>query len=62
MHEEFVPSAALRGRFAAGVVRRVGSLPLAAKRLRDFVRGRMSGSERQVGGLFESLVAEAFNG
>jgi len=28
--------------------------------LRDFVRGQMGESERQVEGLFESLLAEAF--
>jgi hypothetical protein len=46
-------------------VARVESLPLAAKRLRDFVRGRISAFEprestRQVEGLFESLLSEAF--
>jgi hypothetical protein len=52
----------------AGVVARVESLPLAAKRLGDDVRGRMppsgmiSEGERQVDGLFESLLAESFGG
>jgi hypothetical protein len=46
----------------AGVVARVESLPLAAKRLGDFVRGRMSESARQVDGLFESLLSESFGG
>ena len=41
MQEEFVPSALVRGCFAAGVVARVESL-------------------RQVEGLFECLLAEAF--
>jgi hypothetical protein len=45
----------------AGLVVRVESLPLAAKRLGDFVRGRMGESTRQVEGLFESLLAEAFS-
>jgi len=57
-----------------GVVSRVESLPLATKRLGDFVRGRMPPSgmisegdvspsgERQVEGLFESLLAESFGG
>jgi len=59
--------------FSMNEMARVESLPLAAKRLGDFVRGRNSipfgGSafepcegERQVEGLFESLLAEAFNG
>ena len=45
-----------------GVVARVESLPLAS--LGDFVRGRMGASQsaRQVEGLFESLLAEAFDG
>ena len=43
----------------AGVAARVESLPLAL--LGDFVRGRMSEGERQVEGLFESLLAEAFS-
>lgn len=73
MQEEFVPSATLRGS-ATGVVRRVESLPLAAKRLGDFVRGRNSAFEpreaemqapcracRDIEGLFESLLAEAFS-
>ena len=43
----------------------VESLPLATLALtgcsaRDFVRGRMSEAERQVEGLFESLLVEAF--
>jgi len=42
----------------AGVVARVESLPLAS--LGDFVRGRMSEAGRQVNGLFERLLAEAF--
>lgn len=48
----------------AGVVARVKSLPLAA--LGDFVRGRMppsgmiSEGERQVEGLFESLLSQSF--
>jgi hypothetical protein len=46
----------------AGVVARVESLPLAAKRLGDFVRGMMSEGERQVEGLFESLLAQSFDG
>jgi len=41
-----------------GVVARVESLPLAS--LGDYVRGRMGESTRQVEGLFESLLAEAF--
>ena len=47
----------------AGVVARVESLPLAAKPLGDFVRGRMGASQstRQVEGLFESLLAEAYS-
>ncbi len=45
----------------AGVVVRLESLPLAAKRLGDFVRGRMSEAERQVEGLFESLLAQSFD-
>jgi hypothetical protein len=68
MQEEFVSFATLRGRFAAGVVARrrtelvevVESLPLAAKRLGDFVRGRMGESERQVDGLFQSLLSQSF--
>jgi hypothetical protein len=36
----------------------VESLPLAT--LGDFVRGRMGESERQVEGLFESLLVEVF--
>jgi hypothetical protein len=47
--EEFAPCASLRGRYAAGVVRQVESL-----------RGRMGESERQIEGLFESLLAESF--
>jgi hypothetical protein len=43
----------------AGVVARVEPLPLAS--LGDFVRGRMGESTRQVEGLFESLLAEAFS-
>jgi hypothetical protein len=42
----------------AGVVARVESLPLAV--LGDFVRRRMGESTRQVDGLFESMLAEAF--
>ena len=42
----------------AGVVARVESLPLVS--LGDFVRGKMGESERQVEGLFESLLAESF--
>jgi hypothetical protein len=49
--EEFVPCAALRGCFATGVVARVESL-----------RGRMGESERQIDGLFESLLSESFGG
>jgi hypothetical protein len=45
-----------------GVVARVESLPLAAKRLGDFVRGRMGESTRQVEGLFESLLSQNFDG
>ena len=48
LQEEFVPCAALRGS-STGVVARVESL-----------RGRMGESERQVEGLFESLLAEVF--
>ena len=44
----------------AGVVARVESLPLAS--LGDFVRGRMGESARQVEGLFESLLAQSFDG
>ena len=43
----------------AGVVARVESLPLVS--LGDFVRGRMGESTRQMEGLFESLLAEAFS-
>ena len=50
MQEEFVPSATLRGS-STGVVARVESL-----------RGRMGESTRQVEGLFESLLQEAFHG
>jgi hypothetical protein len=54
----------------AGVVAWVESLPLAAKRLGDFVRGQMGESERRVAWLstegdaarFESLLAESFGG
>jgi hypothetical protein len=54
----------------AGVVAtegRVESLQLALLALtgcfaRDFVRGRMSESERQVEGLFESVLNESFGG
>ena len=53
--------------FAGVVARRrtelvevVESLPLAAKRLGDFVRGRMGESERQVDGLFQSLLSQSF--
>jgi hypothetical protein len=51
----------------AGVVTRVESLPLAAKRLGGFVRGRISAFEpresaRQVEGPFESLLSESFGG
>ena len=49
MQEEFVPSALVRGCFAAGVVARVEGL-----------RGRMSEAGRQVEGLFESLLSESF--
>lgn len=56
---EFVPFASLWGRLAAGVVAWVESLPLAT--LGDFVRGRISESERQVDRLFESLLAEVFH-
>jgi hypothetical protein len=49
MQEEFVPFAALQGS-STGVVARIESL-----------RGRMGESERQVEGLFESLLAEAFS-
>jgi len=42
----------------AGVVRRIESLPLAS--LGVFVWGRMGESERQVDGLFESLLSESF--
>jgi len=53
----------------AFVVARVESLPLAAERLGDFVRGRMSEGERQascrarrdIEGLFGSLLAESFS-
>jgi len=47
----------------AGVVAWVESLPLAAKRLGDFVRGRMGASQSawQVEELFESLLAEAYS-
>ena len=45
----------------AGVVAWVESLPLAAKRLGDFVRGRMGESTRGVEELFESLLAEAYS-
>lgn len=48
MQEKFVPFATLRGS-STGVVARVESL-----------RGRMGESTRQVEGLFESLLAEAF--
>jgi len=48
LQEEFVPSASLRGS-SMGVVARVESL-----------RGRMGESERQVDGLFESLLSEVF--
>jgi len=43
----------------AGLVARVESLPLTS--LGDFVRGRMGESERQVDGLFESLLAQSFS-
>jgi hypothetical protein len=43
----------------AGAVARVESLPLPS--LGNFVRGRMGESARQVEGLFESLLAEAFS-
>jgi hypothetical protein len=54
---------------SAGVVARVESLPLAAERLGDFVRGRMGESTRQASGracrdlegLFESLLAQSFD-
>ncbi len=57
-HMQFAP---YRGS-STGVVATEGSvksLPLAS--LGDFVRGRMSEAERQVEGLFESLLAEAFS-
>ncbi len=49
--------------------RDIESLPLVAERLGDFVRGRMGESTRQalgrvyrdLEGLFESLLAEAFS-
>jgi hypothetical protein len=41
-------------------VARVESLPLTT--FGDFVRGRMGESERQVKGLFESLLAQSFDG
>jgi hypothetical protein len=49
--------------YFAGVVARVESLPLAAKRLGDFVRGRMGASQstRQVEGLFEALLAQTMD-
>jgi hypothetical protein len=52
----------------AGVAARVESLPLAVPshslrtRLGDFVRWRMGESTRQVEGLFESLLAQSFDG
>jgi hypothetical protein len=67
LQEEFAPCATLRGRYAASVVRRVESLPLASLALtgcfaRDFVRGWIVESERQVDGLFESVLNESFGG
>jgi hypothetical protein len=58
----------LLGASSIGVVARavvelsrdIESLPLAS--LGDFVRGRMGESARQVDGLFESLLEEAFEG
>lgn len=50
----------MRNKWLAGMMARVESLPLAAQRLEDFVRGRMSEAGRQVNGLFESLLAESF--
>lgn len=44
----------LRDVVLAGVVATEGSV--------ESLRGRMGESERQVEGLFESLLAEAFNG
>ena len=49
LQEEFAPFVSLRGS-ATGMVARVESL-----------RGRMGESTRQVEGLFESLLAEAFS-
>lgn len=40
---------------------KVSAFPLAAKWLGDFVRSRQTESERQVEGLFESLLAESFS-
>ncbi len=54
-----VPPLCLQEEFA-GVVARVESLPLAAKQLGDFVRGRMGESTRGVEGLFEALLSESF--
>jgi hypothetical protein len=45
--------------YLTDVVARVELLPLAS--LRDFVRGRMGESTRQVEGLFESLLAQSFD-
>jgi type I restriction enzyme, S subunit len=56
-----IPPLSLQEEFV-GVVARVESLPLAAKRLGDFVRGRMGESTRQVEGLFESLLSQSFDG
>jgi hypothetical protein len=45
----------------AGVMARVESLP-PSLHFGDLRRGRMGESERQVEGLFESLLAESFGG
>jgi hypothetical protein len=44
----------------AGVVARVESLP-PSLRFGDLRRGRMSEAERQVEGLFESLLSDVFS-
>jgi hypothetical protein len=46
----------------AGVVARVESLPLTLRSRGASRRGRMGESTRQVEGLFESLLAQSFDG
>ena len=61
MQEEFVPSAALRGS-ATSVAAWVESIPLAAKRLGDFVRELQSAGGEKLSALMPSVLDRAFKG